>query len=129
MKLLAWIFLFSPSIRSMAMACIWQRSLSVFSSYQCRIVLEMRARAFHQFFFVGHRLNPAHGLRFNPVFQLFVQCSRVQMRGLGHYRRRSYFGDSPFLSMRAIRCIGIFWISIVSMLPGILLATMSSLLY
>ena len=60
------------------------------------------------------------------VFMLSIHCSRVQAVDLGRYRRRSYFSDSIFLSMWAVPSILIFWISLVLMLPGILLVTLSS---
>ena len=60
------------------------------------------------------------------VFLLSIHCSRVQAVDLGRYRRRSYFSDSIFLSMWAVPSILIFWISLVLMLPGILLVTLSS---
>ena len=60
------------------------------------------------------------------VFMLSIHCSRVQAVDLGRYRRRSYFSDSIFLSMWAVQRILIFWISLVLMLPGILLVTLSS---
>ena len=60
------------------------------------------------------------------VFMLSIHCSRVQAVDLGRYRRRSYFSDSIFLSMWAVPSILIFWISLVLMLPGILLLTLSS---
>ena len=60
------------------------------------------------------------------VFMLSIHCSRVQAVDLGRYRRRSYFSDSIFLSMWAVQSILIFWISLVLMLPGILLVTLSS---
>ena len=60
------------------------------------------------------------------VFMLSIHCSRVQAMDLGRYRRRSYFSDSIFLSMWAVQSILIFWISLVPMLPGILLVTLSS---
>ena len=60
------------------------------------------------------------------VFMLFIHCSRVQAVDLGRYRRRSCFSDSIFLSMWAVPSILIFWISLVLMLPGILLVTLSS---
>ena len=60
------------------------------------------------------------------VFMLSIHCSRVQAMDLGRYRRRSYFSDSIFLSMWAVQRILIFWISLVLMLPGILLVTLSS---
>ena len=59
------------------------------------------------------------------VFMLSIHCSRVQAVDLGRYRR-SYFSDSIFLSMWAVPSILIFWISLVLMLPGILLVTLSS---
>ena len=59
------------------------------------------------------------------VFMLSIHCSRVQAVDLGRYRRRSYFSDSIFLSMWAVPSILIFWISLVLMLPGILLVTLS----
>ena len=60
------------------------------------------------------------------VFLLSIHCSRVQAVDLGRYRRRSCFSDSIFLSMWAVPSILIFWISLVLMLPGILLVTLSS---
>ena len=60
------------------------------------------------------------------VFLLSIHCSRDQAVDLGRYRRRSYFSDSIFLSMWAVPSILIFWISLVLMLPGILLVTLSS---
>ena len=60
------------------------------------------------------------------VFMLSIHCSRVQAVDLGRYRRRSYFSDSIFLNMWAVPSILIFWISLVLMLPGILLVTLSS---
>ena len=60
------------------------------------------------------------------VFMLSIHCSRVQAVDLGRYRKRSYFSDSIFLSMWAVQSILIFWISLVLMLPGILLVTLSS---
>ena len=60
------------------------------------------------------------------VFMLSIHCSRVQAVDLGRYRRRSCFSDSIFLSMWAVPSILIFWISLVLMLPGILLVTLSS---
>ena len=60
------------------------------------------------------------------VFMLSIHCSRVQAVDLGRYRRRSYFSESTFLSMWAVPSILIFWISLVLMLPGILLVTLSS---
>ena len=60
------------------------------------------------------------------VFTLSIHCSRVQAVDLGRYRRRSCFSDSIFLSMWAVPSIFIFWISLVLMLPGILLVTLSS---
>ena len=60
------------------------------------------------------------------VFMLSIHCSRIQAVDLGRYRRRSYFSDSIFLSMWAVPSILIFWISLVLMLPGILLVTLSS---
>ena len=60
------------------------------------------------------------------VFMLSIHCSRVQAVDLGRYRRRRYFCDSIFLSMWAVQSILIFWISLVLMLPGILLVTLSS---
>ena len=60
------------------------------------------------------------------VFMLSIHCSQVQAVDLGRYRRRSYFSDSIFLSMWAVPSILIFWISLVLMLPGILLVTLSS---
>ena len=60
------------------------------------------------------------------VFMLSIHCSRDQAVDLGRYRRRSYFSDSIFLSMWAVPSILIFWISLVLMLPGILLVTLSS---
>ena len=60
------------------------------------------------------------------VFMLSIHCSRVQAVDLGRYRRRSYFSDGIFLSMWAVPSILIFWISLVLMLPGILLVTLSS---
>ena len=60
------------------------------------------------------------------VFMLSIHCNRVQAVDLGRYRRRSYFSDSIFLSMWAVPSILIFWISLVLMLPGILLVTLSS---
>ena len=60
------------------------------------------------------------------VFMFSIHCSRVQAVDLGRYRRRSYFSDSIFLSMWAVQSILIFWISLVLMLPGILLVTLSS---
>ena len=60
------------------------------------------------------------------VFMLSIHCSRVQAVHLGRYRRRSCFSDSIFLSMWAVPSILIFWISLVLMLPGILLVTLSS---
>ena len=60
------------------------------------------------------------------VFMLSIHCSRVQAVDLGRYRRRSYFSDSISLSMWAVPSILIFWISLVLMLPGILLVTLSS---
>ena len=60
------------------------------------------------------------------VFMLSIHCSRVHAVDLGRYRRRSYFSDSIFLSMWAVPSILIFWISLVLMLPGILLVTLSS---
>ena len=60
------------------------------------------------------------------VFMLSIHCSRVQAVDLERYRRRSYFSESTFLSMWAVPSILIFWISLVLMLPGILLVTLSS---
>ena len=60
------------------------------------------------------------------VFMLSIHCSRVQAVDLGRYRRRSYFSDSIFLSMWAVPSILIFWISLVLMIPGIILVTLSS---
>ena len=60
------------------------------------------------------------------VFMLSIHCSRIQAVDLGRYRRRSYFSDGIFLSMWAVPSILIFWISLVLMLPGILLVTLSS---
>ena len=60
------------------------------------------------------------------VFMLSIHCSRVQAVDLERYRRRSYFSDSIFLSMWAVQSILIFWISLMLMLPGILLVTLSS---
>ena len=54
------------------------------------------------------------------IFLLSIHCSRVQARG------RIYFSDSTFLSMWVFSSIVIFWISLVLMLPGILLVTLSS---
>ena len=45
---------------------------------------------------------------------------------LGCYRGRSYLSESTFLSMWALPSIVIFWISLLLMLPGILLVTLSS---
>ena len=59
------------------------------------------------------------------VFMLSIHCSRVQAVDVGRYRR-SNFSDSIFLSMWAVPSALIFWISLVLMLPGILLVTMSS---
>ena len=60
------------------------------------------------------------------VFMLSIHCSRVQAVDLGRYRRRRYFSDNIFLSMWAVQSILIFWISLVIMLSGILLVTLSS---
>ena len=60
------------------------------------------------------------------VFMLSIHCSRVQAVDVGRYRRRSNFSDSIFLSMWAVPSALIFWISLVLMLPGILLVTLSS---
>ena len=60
------------------------------------------------------------------VFLLSIYCSRVQAVDLERYSRRSYFSDSIFLSMWAVPCILIFWISLMLMLPGILQVTLSS---
>ena len=47
------------------------------------------------------------------VFLLSIHCSRDQAVDLGRYRRRSYFSDSIFLSMRAVPSSLILWISLV----------------
>ena len=60
------------------------------------------------------------------VFMFSIHYSRVQAVDVGHYRRRSNFSDSIFLSMWAVPSALIFWISLVLMLPGILLVTLSS---
>ena len=60
------------------------------------------------------------------VFMLSIHCNRVQAVDVGRYRRRSNFSDSIFLSMWVVPSALIFWISLVLMLPGILLVTLSS---